>query len=82
MDIHSSFNYQLSPSVYKKNSWNKKYTRTLAYRFVRNRYLFWIFHSFIPLHHEMGQPKYLTGDSAAINEFIDKFDVRYLDLHI
>lgn len=23
-------------------------------------------------------PKYLTGDSAAINEFIDKFDVSYL----
>jgi len=22
------------------------------------------------------QPKYLTGDKAAINEFIDKFDVR------
>ena len=23
------------------------------------------------------QPKYLTGDKAAVNEFIDKFDVRY-----
>ncbi|KAI1488112.1 4-nitrophenylphosphatase-like protein [Biscogniauxia mediterranea] len=27
----------------------------------------------------MGQPKYLTGDEAAINEFIDKFDVFLLD---
>ncbi|KAI1630849.1 4-nitrophenylphosphatase-like protein [Biscogniauxia mediterranea] len=27
----------------------------------------------------MGQPKYLTGDSAAINEFIDQFDVFLLD---
>jgi hypothetical protein len=24
----------------------------------------------------MTKPKYLTGDSAAINEFIDRFDVR------
>lgn len=23
-------------------------------------------------------PKYLTGDATAINEFLDKFDVRYL----
>lgn len=22
-------------------------------------------------------PKYLTGDATAINEFLDKFDVRY-----
>ena len=28
----------------------------------------------------MAQPKYLTGDGAAIKEFIDKFDVRYFDL--
>ncbi|KAI5926601.1 4-nitrophenylphosphatase-like protein [Camillea tinctor] len=27
----------------------------------------------------MGQPKYLTGDSAAINAFIDQFDVFLLD---
>ncbi|ETS80611.1 hypothetical protein PFICI_08140 [Pestalotiopsis fici W106-1] len=27
----------------------------------------------------MAQPKYLTGDSAAINEFIDRFDVFLLD---
>lgn len=29
---------------------------------------------------EMAQPKYLSGDGAAIKEFIDKFDVRYFDL--
>lgn len=27
----------------------------------------------------MSNPKYLTGDAAAVNEFIDKFDVS--DLH-
>lgn len=25
----------------------------------------------------VSSPKYLTGDKAAINEFIDKFDVRH-----
>jgi len=25
----------------------------------------------------MANPKYLTGNTAAINEFIDKFDVRF-----
>lgn len=28
---------------------------------------------------KMSSPKYLTGDVAAVNEFIDKFDVS--DLH-
>lgn len=27
----------------------------------------------------MAQPKYLTGDIAAINEFLDRFDVRFCD---
>jgi hypothetical protein len=32
----------------------------------------------MPLMRKMVQSKYLTGDSAAINEFLDKFDVRQL----
>lgn len=28
----------------------------------------------------MSDPKYLTGDGAGIKEFIDKFDVRHLNL--
>lgn len=30
----------------------------------------------------MAPPKYLTGDKAAINEFIDKFDVRHFPWHM
>jgi hypothetical protein len=30
----------------------------------------------------MTKPKYLTGDKAAINEFIDRFDVGWLILKL